>query len=152
MNQAVVIAAATRTAVGSFGGSLAAIPADELGATVVKDLLARTGLKSDQVDEEIMGQVLTAGVGQNPARQTVIGAGLSEETLAMTINIELGLDTARVNISGGAISIGHPIGASGARALVTLLRGMRREHAHKGLATLCIGGGQGAAMAVESVD
>ncbi|MGB5201700.1 MAG: hypothetical protein WBN68_01000 [Sedimenticolaceae bacterium] len=152
MNQAVVIAAAARTAVGSFGGSLAAIAADELGATVVRDLLARTGLKSDQVDDVIMGPVVTAGVGQNPARQTAIGAGLSEETPAMTVNKELGWDTARVNISGGAIAIGHPIGASGARVLVTLLHGMQREHAHKGLATLCIGGGQGVAMAVESVD
>jgi acetyl-CoA C-acetyltransferase len=395
MSKDVVIVAAARTAVGSFGGSLAGIPAHELGAHVVKDLLQRTGLKHDQIDEVIMGQVLTAGVGQNPARQTAIQAGLSEKTPAMTINKvcgsglkavhlayqavlcgdaevviaggqenmsasphvlpssrkgkmmgdwqltdtmikdglwcafndchmgitaeniaqkynfsradqdlfaaesqnrtekaqaaghfdaeivpveipqrkgdpivfnkdefpragttaeklsglrpafkkdgsvtagnasgindgaaavvvmsagkaaelglkplarivsfssagvdpaimgtgpipatqkclekagwtvsdldlveaneafaaqalsvnkELGLDTAKVNISGGAISIGHPIGASGARVLVTLLHGMQREHAKKGLATLCIGGGQGVAMALESVE
>jgi acetyl-CoA C-acetyltransferase len=395
MSKDVVIVAAARTAVGSFGGSLAEIPAHELGAHVVKDLLQRTGLKHDQIDEVIMGQVLTAGVGQNPARQTAIQAGLSEKTPAMTINKvcgsglkavhlayqavlcgdaevviaggqenmsasphvlpssrkgkmmgdwqltdtmikdglwcafndchmgitaeniaekysfsradqdlfaaesqnrtekaqaaghfeaeivpveipqrkgdpivfnkdefpragttaeklsglrpafkkdgsvtagnasgindgaaavvvmsagkaaelglkplarivsfssagvdpaimgtgpipatqkclekagwtvsdldlveaneafaaqalsvnkELGLDAAKVNISGGAISIGHPIGASGARVLVTLLHGMQREHAKKGLATLCIGGGQGVAMALESVE
>jgi acetyl-CoA C-acetyltransferase len=395
MSKDVVIVAAARTAVGSFGGSLAGVPAPKLGATVVRNLLERSGLKNDQVDEVILGQVLTAGSGQNPARQTVIEAGLSQETPAMTINkvcgsglkavhlayqavmcgdadvviaggqenmsasphvlpasrngkmmgdwqmtdtmikdglwcafndchmgitaeniaekysftrteqdafaaesqartakaqeagnfdaeivpveipqrkgdpvvfakdefprpgstaeklgglrpafkkdgsvtagnasgindgaaavvvmsadkaAELGLkpiarivafssagvdpaimgtgpipatrkclekagwsvgdldlieaneafaaqamsvnkdlgwDTAKVNISGGAISIGHPIGASGARVLVTLLHGMQRENAKKGLATLCIGGGQGVAMAVESVD
>lgn len=65
---------------------------------------------------------------------------------------ELGLDTATVNISGSAISIGHPIGASGARVVVTLFHGMPREQANKGLATLCIGGGQGVAMAVERVE
>ena len=70
---------------------------------------------------------------------------------AMSVNKELGWDTAKVNVSGGAISIGHPIGASGARVLVTLLHGMQREQAGKGLATLCIGGGQGVAMAVETV-
>ena len=395
MSKDVVIVAAARTAIGSFGGTLASVPAHQLGATVVKNLLERTGLKNDQVDEVILGQVLTAGVGQNPARQTVIEAGLSQETPAMTINKvcgsglkavhlafqavlcgdaevviaggqenmsasphvlpssrngkmmgdwsmtdtmikdglwcafndchmgvtaeniaakysfsradqdafaaesqnrteraqnagnfdaeivpveipqrrgdpvvfakdefpragttaeklgglrpafkkdgsvtagnasgindgaaavvvmsadkaaelglkpiarivsfssagvdpaimgtgpipatqkclekagwavadldlveaneafaaqamsvnqELGLDTAKVNISGGAISIGHPIGASGARVLVTLLHGMEREQANKGLATLCIGGGQGVAMAVERVE
>jgi len=395
MSKEVVIVAAARTAVGSFGGSLAGVPAHKLGAAVVKSLLERSGLKADQIDEVILGQVLTAGAGQNPARQTVIEAGLSLETPAMTINKvcgsglkavhlayqavkcgdadiviaggqenmsasphvlpssrqgkmmgdwqmtdtmikdglwcafndchmgitaeniaekysfsraeqdlfaaesqnrteraqaagnfdaeivpveipqrkgdpvvfakdefpragttaeklgglrpafkrdgtvtagnasgindgaaavvvmsaekaaelglkplarivsfssagvdpaimgtgpipatqkclekagwsvsdldlveaneafaaqamsvnkELGWDTAKVNISGGAISIGHPIGASGARVLVTLLHGMQREHAKKGLATLCIGGGQGVAMAVESVE
>ena len=395
MSKEVVIVAAARTAVGSFGGSLAEVPAHRLGATVVKNLLERTGLKPDQIDEVIMGQVLTAAAGQNPARQTAIEAGLSYETPAMTINKvcgsglkavhlafqavrcgdadiviaggqenmsasphvlpssrkgkmmgdwqltdtmikdglwcafndchmgitaeniaakyefsraeqdlfaaesqnrtekaqaagrfdaeivpveipqrkgdpivfakdefpragtsaeklgglrpafkkdgtvtagnasgindgaaavvvmsadkaaelglkplarivafssagvdpaimgtgpipatkkclekagwsvsdldlveaneafaaqamsvnkELGWDTAKVNVSGGAISIGHPIGASGARVLVTLLHGMQREHAKKGLATLCIGGGQGVAMAVESME
>lgn len=62
---------------------------------------------------------------------------------------ELGFDMSKVNISGGAISIGHPIGASGARVLVTLLHGMQRTGARKGIATLCIGGGQGVAIAVE---
>jgi acetyl-CoA C-acetyltransferase len=71
---------------------------------------------------------------------------------AMSVNHDLGWDTAKVNVSGGAISIGHPIGASGARVLVTLLHGMQREDAKKGLATLCIGGGQGVAMALELTD
>lgn len=68
---------------------------------------------------------------------------------SMSVNAELGWDTDKVNISGGAIALGHPIGASGARVLVTLLHGMQRTDASKGLATLCIGGGQGVALAVE---
>jgi acetyl-CoA C-acetyltransferase len=68
---------------------------------------------------------------------------------ACAVNKELGLDPAKVNVNGGAIAIGHPIGASGARILVTLLHEMRRRDAHKGLATLCIGGGMGVAMCLE---
>lgn len=71
---------------------------------------------------------------------------------AISVNKALGWDLSKVNISGGAIAIGHPIGASGARVLVTLLHGMRRRSARRGLATLCIGGGQGVAMALELVD
>ena len=68
---------------------------------------------------------------------------------SMSVNCDMGWDTNKVNISGGAIALGHPIGASGARVLVTLLHGMKRTDAKKGLATLCIGGGQGVALAVE---
>jgi acetyl-CoA C-acetyltransferase len=68
---------------------------------------------------------------------------------AMSVNDSLGLDVSKVNVTGGAIALGHPIGASGARILVTLLHGMERDKADKGLATLCIGGGMGVAMAVE---
>jgi acetyl-CoA C-acetyltransferase len=68
---------------------------------------------------------------------------------SITVNRELGLDPAKVNVSGGAIALGHPIGASGARILVTLLYNMERLNARRGLATLCIGGGQGVALAVE---
>jgi len=68
---------------------------------------------------------------------------------AIAVNRELGWDTARVNVNGGAIALGHPIGASGARILVTLLHEMQKRDLHKGLATLCIGGGQGVATAVE---
>ena len=70
---------------------------------------------------------------------------------AISVNRELGWDTAKVNVNGGAIAIGHPIGASGARVLTTLLHEMKRSGAKKGLATLCIGGGMGVALAVESV-
>jgi acetyl-CoA C-acetyltransferase len=68
---------------------------------------------------------------------------------AVYVNRELGWDPARVNVSGGAIALGHPIGASGARVLVTLLYGMQRLNARRGLVTLCVGGGQGVAMALE---
>jgi acetyl-CoA C-acetyltransferase len=82
----IVIVAAARTAVGKFGGALAKTPASELGAVVIKDLLRRTGLSGDQISEVILGQVLTAGCGQNPARQAVIKAGLPQSVPAMTIN------------------------------------------------------------------
>ena len=82
----IVIVAAARTAVGKFGGSLSKTPASELGAVVIKDLLRRTGLSGDQISEVILGQVLTAGCGQNPARQAVIKAGLPQSVPAMTIN------------------------------------------------------------------
>jgi acetyl-CoA C-acetyltransferase len=71
---------------------------------------------------------------------------------ALAVNKELGWDNERVNCCGGAIALGHPIGASGARILVTLLHGMQRRSAKKGLATLCIGGGQGIAMALELIE
>ncbi|WP_271407908.1 acetyl-CoA C-acetyltransferase [Pseudomonas sp. Q1-7] len=84
--QDVVIVAATRTAIGSFQGALANIPAHELGAAVIRQLLAQTGLKGEQVDEVILGQVLTAGSGQNPARQAAVLAGLPHAVPAMTLN------------------------------------------------------------------
>ncbi len=68
---------------------------------------------------------------------------------AISVNRELGWDINKVNVNGGAISLGHPIGASGCRILVSLLHEMKRRDVHKGLATLCIGGGQGVALAVE---
>ena len=106
MSTDVVIVAAARTAIGSFGGSLAGVSAHRLGATVVKDLLKRTGLKSDQIDEVILGQVLTAGTGQNPARQTVIEAGLSQETPAMTINKVCGSGLKAVHLAFQAVPCG----------------------------------------------
>ena len=106
MSKEVVIVAAARTAVGSFGGSLAGLPAHKLGATVVKSLLERTGLQSDQVGEVILGQVLTAGSGQNPARQTVIESGLSQETPAMTINKVCGSGLKAVHLAYQAVMCG----------------------------------------------
>jgi acetyl-CoA C-acetyltransferase len=82
----VVIVGAARTAIGKFGGSLAKMPAADLGATVIGEALRRAGVKPEQVSEVIMGQVLAAGVGQNPARQAAIRAGLPDMVPAMTIN------------------------------------------------------------------
>src|SRR5258706_375386 len=282
----IVIVGAARSAIGKFGGSLAGVPAAKLGAHIIRKALERAGVSPDQVSEVIMGQVLAAGVGQNPARQASIWAGLPDMVPAMTINKagrfndeiipyegptrkgpvvfgvdefprhgatldalkglkpafdkngtvtaanasgindgaavvilcsakkakELGLkplarikafasagvdpkymgmgpvpaskrclaragwdpqdidlleiheafagqaiavnrqigwDTSKVNVNGGAIALGHPIGASGARVLVTLLHEMQKRDAKKGLASLCIGGGMGVALAVE---
>src|SRR6058998_3717261 len=82
----ILIVGAARTAIGKFGGSLAKLPAAELGALVIRKLLERAGVAPDQVSEVIMGQVLTAAVGQNPARQAAIWAGLPDMVPAMTIN------------------------------------------------------------------
>src|SRR5438552_3189559 len=268
----ILIVGAARTAIGKFGGSLAKLPAAELGALVIRKVLERAGVAPEQVSEVIMGQVLTAATGQNPARQAAIRAGLPDMIPAMTINKvcgsglkaamlgaqsiahgdadlvvaggqesmsmsppagnasgindgaaavvlasskkakELGLkpiarikafasagvdpkymgmgpvpaskrclsragwepkdldlmeineafaaqaiavnrqmgwDTKKVNVNGGAIALGHPIGASGCRILVTLLHEMQKRDAKRGLASLCIGGGMGVALAVE---
>ena len=106
MNQEIVIVDAARTAIGTFGGSLAGIPAHQLGATVIKGLLERTGVKPEMVDEVILGQVLTAGVGQNPARQAAIAAGLPVETSAMTINKVCGSGLKAVHLAMQAVACG----------------------------------------------
>ena len=102
----IVIVAAARTAVGKFGGSLAKTPAAELGATVIRDLLRRSGLSGEQVSEVIMGQVLQAGCGQNPARQAVIKAGLPNAVPAMTINKVCGSGLKAVMLAAQAIRDG----------------------------------------------
>lgn len=174
----VVIAGAVRTAIGKFGGSLARIPAVELGATVVGESKRRAGVSPEEVDEVILGHVLQAGGGSNPAGQAALKAGLpvtvpatraaleragvsleaveaielNEAFAAQSIAViaELGLDPARLNLNGGAIALGHPVGASGARIIVTLLHIMAERNMRLGLATLCVGGGQGMATILES--
>jgi acetyl-CoA C-acetyltransferase len=91
--------------------------------------LARAGWKADQLD--------------------LMEANEAFAAQALAVNKDLGWDTSKVNVNGGAIAIGHPIGASGARVLVTLLHEMGKRDAKKGLATLCIGGGMGVAMTLE---
>ncbi|RWC29319.1 MAG: acetyl-CoA C-acetyltransferase [Mesorhizobium sp.] len=86
MSAAIVVASAARTPVGSFNGAFAATPAHELGAVVIKELLSRAGVEPAEVDEVILGQVLTAAQGQNPARQASINAGLPKETTAWGLN------------------------------------------------------------------
>ncbi|PAU77614.1 acetyl-CoA C-acetyltransferase [Halomonas salipaludis] len=104
--QDVVIVAARRTAVGTFGGALAGIPASDLGALVIKDILAQTGVAGDQVDEVLLGQVLTAGTGQNPARQAAIKAGLPDAVPAMTINKVCGSGLKTLHLATQAIRCG----------------------------------------------
>ncbi len=102
----IVIVSAARTAVGKFGGSLAKTPATELGSVVIKELLARTGVPADAVGEVIMGQVLAAGVGQNPARQAMMKAGLAKETPALTINAVCGSGLKAVMLAAQAVAWG----------------------------------------------
>ena len=102
----VVITHAVRTPIGKFGGSLAKIPAPELGATVIKALLAKSGVKPEQISEVILGQVLTAGSGQNPARQSSIKAGLPPEIPAMTINKVCGSGLKAVMLAAQAVRCG----------------------------------------------
>src|SRR6202789_3050588 len=102
----VVIVSAARTAVGKFGGSLAKIAAPDLGALVVRAALERAGVKPEQVSEVILGQVLTAGSGQNPARQALIKAGLPNSVPGMTINKVCGSGLKAVMLAANAIIAG----------------------------------------------
>ncbi|XLZ68528.1 acetyl-CoA C-acetyltransferase [Massilia sp. SR12] len=102
----VVIVAAGRTAVGKFGGSLAKIPAAELGAHVIKGLLSKTGIDPNLISEVILGQVLTAGVGQNPARQAVVKAGLPHGVPGYTINKVCGSGLKATHLAAQAIKCG----------------------------------------------
>jgi len=104
--QDIVIVAATRTAVGKFGGSLSKVAAPELGAAVIRNLLERTGLAADQVGEVIMGQVLAAGSGQNPARQALMKSGVAKETPALTINAVCGSGLKAVMLAAQAVAWG----------------------------------------------
>ena len=106
MTTDIVIVAATRTAVGKFGGTLAKTPAPDLGAAVVAELLKRAKLSGDQINELIFGQVLTAGSGQNPARQTVIKGGLPHSVPALTINAVCGSGLKAVMLGAQAIRDG----------------------------------------------
>src|SRR5262245_28912426 len=102
----IVIVGAARTAIGKFGGSLASVPAAKLGAHIIKQVLQRAGVKPELVSEVIMGQVLAAGVGQNPARQASIWAGLPDMVPAMTINKVCGSGLQAAMLGAQAIAAG----------------------------------------------
>jgi acetyl-CoA C-acetyltransferase len=102
----IVVVSALRTAIGNFGGSLSSLPAHKLGEIVIRETLARTGVNPEEVSEVILGQVLTAASGQNPARQSVIGAGLSNEVPAITINQVCGSGLRAVALAAQAIANG----------------------------------------------
>jgi acetyl-CoA C-acetyltransferase len=102
----IVIVAAARTAVGKFGGTLSKTPATELGAAVIKNLLERTKVGADQVGEVILGQVLAAGVGQNPARQSLLKSGIAKETPALTINAVCGSGLKAVMLAAQSVAYG----------------------------------------------
>ncbi|RUZ73048.1 acetyl-CoA C-acetyltransferase [Mesorhizobium sp. M7A.F.Ca.US.006.01.1.1] len=134
MSASIVIASAARTPVGSFNGAFAATPAHELGAVVIRELLSRAGVEPGEVDEVILGQVLTAAQGQNPARQASINAGLPKETTAWGLNqvcgsglraIALGMQQiatgdAKVIIAGGQESMSLSTHAQHLRAGVKM--------------------------------
>lgn len=127
--------------------------AKELGLTPMARLVA---FASAGVDPAIMGtgpiqasKKCLEKAGWTPADLDLIEANEAFAAQAMSVNQEMGWDVSKVNVNGGAIALGHPIGASGARVLITLLYEMSKRDAKKGLATLCIGGGQGVALAVE---
>lgn len=103
----VVIVSACRTAIGAFGGTLKDVPAAELGALVVKEAVSRAGIKPEQVDEVIFGNVLQAGLGQNVARQVTLKAGLPIETTAVTINIVCGSGLKSVAMAANQILAGE---------------------------------------------
>jgi len=102
----IVIVSAVRTPIGKFGGTLAKTPATELGAIVVREALARVNVAADQVGEVIMGQILAAGCGQNPARQALLKAGIAQETPAMTINAVCGSGLKAIMLAAQAIATG----------------------------------------------
>jgi acetyl-CoA C-acetyltransferase len=102
----IVIVSAARTGVGKFGGALAKIPATELGSIVIREAIARAGVQADQVGEVIMGQVLAAGAGQNPARQAMMKAGIAKETPALTINAVCGSGLKAVMLAAQAVAWG----------------------------------------------
>jgi acetyl-CoA C-acetyltransferase len=103
----IVIVSAARTAVGKFGGSLAKIPAVDLGGIVIREAIERAGVAPEQISEVMMGHVLTAGLGQNPARQASLKAGLPYEVPAMTVNMVCGSGLRAVMLAADAISSGN---------------------------------------------
>jgi acetyl-CoA C-acetyltransferase len=121
MSTDIVIVAAARTAVGKFGGTLSKTPAPELGAAVIAHLLERANLSGDQIGEVILGQVLAAGSGQNPARQSVIKSGLPQSVPAMTINAVCGSGLKAVMLAAQAIRDGdYEVGIAGGQENMSL--------------------------------
>ena len=150
------VTAGNASGINDGAAALLVMSADKAAELGLSPMATITAYSSAGVDPAIMG------TGPIPASKKCLEkAGWSIDDLdliesneafaaqSMSVNADLGWDTSKVNISGGAIALGHPIGASGARVLVTLLHGMKRTDAKRGLATLCIGGGQGVALAVE---
>ena len=107
MSKKVVLVGACRTPIGKMGGALSTTPSSELGALVIREAIARAGLKPEQVDEVLMGCVIQAGLGQNVARQASIKAGLPVETPAVTINVVCGSGLNCVNMAANLIQAGE---------------------------------------------
>ncbi len=106
MARKVVIASACRTPIGKFGGTLKDVPATELGTIVIKEAMKRAGVKPEQIDEVYMGNVIQAGNGQNPARQSAVNAGIPVEVPATTINVLCGSGLHCINLAAKLIGMG----------------------------------------------
>jgi acetyl-CoA C-acetyltransferase len=139
------------------GAAIIMVMSDKKAASLgFKPMAVIKSYASSGVDPAIMGigpirasQKALARAGWKAQDLDLVEANEAFAAQAVAVNREMGWDLSRVNVNGGAVAIGHPIGASGARILTTLLHEMQKRDAKKGLATLCIGGGQGSAIVVE---
>jgi acetyl-CoA C-acetyltransferase len=150
------VTAASASGINDGGGAVVLMRASQAAKEGRKPLARIASWAQAGVDASIMGtgpipasRKALEKAGWNAADLDLIEANEAFAAQACAVNKDLGWDTSKVNVNGGAIAIGHPIGASGTRILVTLLHEMQKRDAKKGLATLCIGGGMGIAMCVE---
>jgi len=150
------VTAANASGINDGAAAVVLMSASEAKARGLTPLATIRSWASVGVDPKIMGsgpipasRAALKKAGWTPAQLDLVEANEAFAAQACAVNKDMGWDTAKVNVNGGAIAIGHPIGASGARVLVTLLHEMQKRDAHKGLATLCIGGGMGIAMCLE---
>jgi acetyl-CoA C-acetyltransferase len=150
------VTAANASGLNDGAAAVLVMTADRAASLGLKPLARIRAFASSGVDPAIMGMGPVPAsrrclekAGWTPAQLDLMEINEAFAAQACAVNKEMGWDTSKINVNGGAIALGHPIGASGARVLVTLLHEMRRRNAHKGLASLCIGGGMGVAMAVE---
>jgi acetyl-CoA C-acetyltransferase len=150
------VTAGNASGINDGGAALVLMTASEAKKRGLTPLARIAGFATAGVDPAVMGtgpipstRKVLSRVGWKPDDLDLIEANEAFAAQAIAVNKDLGWDTSKVNVNGGAIAIGHPIGASGARILVTLLHEMQKRDARKGLATLCIGGGMGVAMALE---
>jgi acetyl-CoA C-acetyltransferase len=150
------VTAANASGLNDGAAALLVMSADRAASLGLKPLARIRAFASSGVDPAIMGMGPVPAsrrclekAGWTPAQLDLMEINEAFAAQACAVNKEMGWDTSKINVNGGAIALGHPIGASGARVLVTLLHEMARRDAHKGLASLCIGGGMGVALAVE---
>jgi acetyl-CoA C-acetyltransferase len=150
------VTAGNASGINDGAAALIVMTASEASKRGLKPLARIAGFATAGVDPAVMGtgpipstRKLLNRVGWKPDDLDLVEANEAFAAQALAVNKDLGWDTGKVNVNGGAIAIGHPIGASGARILTTLLHEMQKRDAKKGLATLCIGGGMGVAMALE---
>ena len=150
------VTAGNASGINAGAAALIVMTASEASRRGLTPLARIAGFATAGVDPAVMGtgpipstRKVLGRVGWKPDDLDLVEANEAFAAQALAVNKDLGWDTSKVNVNGGAIAIGHPIGASGARILVTLLHEMQKRDARKGLATLCIGGGMGVAMALE---